>query len=105
MLKCPPGFSCQVLCTGAQSCQGAQIQCPDSYGCTAECGSGAGAAACQSAQIQCSDQGVCYLGCTGMASCQGATITCGHNGCTAGCQQLASKPVVVCGAACGCNGC
>jgi hypothetical protein len=105
MIACPPGFDCQVLCTGPESCQGATILCPDVYSCTVDCGGAQGPQACGNAKVQCSSNGVCFLDCTGPLTCQGVDVTCGNNACTANCSNLATSPTVACGTACGCNHC
>ena len=94
-----------MQCSGAQSCQGASIHCPDLYQCTIECGGTAGPQACDNAKIECSAKGVCYLGCTGLQSCAGSTMSCGGNSCTSNCMGGAEAPAVTCGATCGCNHC
>lgn len=104
VVTCPPGFACNVACSGMNACSGGVIACPDAYACDVVC---AGGGACRDAAVNCSATGTCSMSCSAdMNVCRDANLNCGANDCTATCAGATNLPMVNCsGGACACTGC
>ena len=94
LIICPPGYACEVLCGGVNSCEGSTINCPYDYACDVVC---IGANACKDAVINCSETGTCDLTCNiEIDVCTNAYQNCGFNQCSATCWG-SSLPTTNCG--------
>lgn len=101
-LMCPPGFDCEIRCTGVNGCLVTGITCPPDTRCDLHC---KGPAACAGAQLMCGDEGSCTAHCTDDPSaCEGLQISCGTNRCSALCTTPATVgPSFDCSQACACS--
>jgi hypothetical protein len=101
VITCPPGFACDVRCTGNAACGSATILCPATYSCHVAC---EGDWSCSSTTINCSSDGTCDLEC-GTTACPGTLLDCGYDACSASCEGMClAEPMVDCGSSCECTG-
>jgi hypothetical protein len=103
MMACPPGYACEVRCTGDEACDGNSIvQCPDGpYACALICEQHDG---CADLIFQCA-AGPCSVNCgSDPEACEQTTVRCGTGSCGASCTGT-SQPAVDCASACGCQTC
>jgi hypothetical protein len=102
-VTCPPGFACQVNCSGNSSCENSNIFCPADHQCNISCSN---TQACRNADLFCSTNGPCAATCSNQSQvCSGFILHCGTNGCSATCNGSPQFPTMQCGASCLCDGC
>jgi len=98
---CPPGFECEVLCSGVASCSGtAVITCPPGHKCSVLC---SGPDACKGGtSIVCPVvDGTCHVTCSGPVACNAMAMACGTKACELTCSN-GENPAFAC-AACMCG--
>lgn len=79
---------CNIACTGfTGSCNDTTVECPPGWACDVAC---TGLGVCTNGGVNCAD-GPCEVTCSGLGSCSNWTIQCGRDVCSASCTGFGSN--------------